>query len=190
MRLPHGFAIALSAWKDTSQSSTEQVFDPEAGLTLTRTLPAGVPLNSLTSKSLPSVYAVDFTGLYTGIDGIIWENGAWGRGSSLFVKGSDLVLRAGDGGNPWPVNCAYIVAPCPVGNGTLVWYVGNGTVRAWWNGEPIGTSVGSFTGEYAGPDESAVFGTEGSITHDTPLVGLTTFVSRSEVRYYENQVVS
>ncbi|HBG99141.1 MAG TPA: hypothetical protein DDY29_10620 [Rhodobacteraceae bacterium] len=72
-----------------------------------------------------------------------WESGGAGRGASLSVEGTDIVLRAGHDCARWPASdCARIVAQCPVGDGMLVWEFADGTIRVWWNGVASGAATG------------------------------------------------
>lgn len=190
--MKQGVAFALATLGMRRLPSVAFAFDPEAGLTLTRELPHDTDLNALHRKSPPVVYAVDFTGLVSNPDGVIWESGGYGTGASLYVQSGNLVLRAGDGSVAVPGGSGYssIVAPCPTGSGTLVWEINLSTVRMWWNGQSSGDPVGSFSGNYAGGDESRTFGVGAAITAGSPEAGFTGYSTRSLVRYYEGQLVA
>jgi hypothetical protein len=165
--------------------------DPEAGLTLSGEHGSGVELwDADVSKTPPVVMACDFTGLATGVDGVIFESGAGVLGACLSVEGTDLVLRAGNGAAKWPSSCAYIVTPCPTGDGTLVWEINAGGLRLWWNGTQIGTQQGSFTGDYAGADNGAFFFIHSGIVEGAPAAGFTGYATRSDVRVYNGQTSS
>lgn len=190
MRNPIAFAVGFAGgWAPTVLGVPSPDPDPEAGLTLTRELEPYVPLNGLHSKEPPVVYAADFTGL-TATTGVIWESGGAAVGASLCVDSGNLILRAGNGGSQWPSDCSYIVAPCPTGDGTLVWEMNTGTVRMWWNGVSLGTPTGTFAGDYAGSAQSGYLRYQSNITLDSPLNDFTGFTTSSLLRYYEGQVSS
>lgn len=185
------FALATLGVRKITTVAGPPAFDPEAGLTLTRSLPHNTNLNGLHTKAPPVVYAVDFTGLVGNPNGVIWESGGAILGASLCVQSGNLVLRAGKGSDAVPAGSgySYIVVPCPTGAGTLVWEINPSTVRMWWNGLSLGAPTGSYTGDYAGGDESRTFAIGSDITTGSPKVGFTGYSTRSLVRYYENQTV-
>lgn len=188
MRNPIAFAVGfVGGWAPGTVGA--HFPDPEAGLTLTRELQPYVDLDELHSRSPPVVYAVDFTGL-TATTGVIWESGGAGVGASLCVSSGNITLRAGDGGFQWPANCSYIVAPCPTGDGTLVWEINSSTVRIWWNGDSLGAPTGTYTGDYAGGDPSGFLRMQNNITAESPTNDFTGFTTSSLLRYYEGQVSS
>jgi hypothetical protein len=185
-----GTGTQLAGRTSRSRRATA-VADPESGLTLTAVLPADTELNGLHSKTDPVVFAADFTG-FAPRTGVIWETGGRGYGGSLCVEGWEIVLRAGAGGAKWPRSgCAHIVAPCPTGDGTLVWEIAAASVRLWWNGVLLGTAQGRRTSRtYAGGNASQYLGNARAITRGSPGNGFTGFETASALRYYEDQTVA
>jgi hypothetical protein len=115
---------------------------PDSVPTVTTTPPPGATLCPVVAGTPPVALAVEFDG-FSPSTGLTWESGGAGRGASLSVEGTDIVLRAGHDCARWPASdCARIVAQCPVGDGMLVWEFADGTIRVWWNGVASGAATG------------------------------------------------
>jgi hypothetical protein len=116
---------------------------PDSAPAVTATLPPAATLCPVVTGTPPVALAVEFDGLSPST-GLTRESSGAGRGASLSVEGTDIVLRAGHDCTRWPASdCARIVAQCPVGDDMLVWEFADGTIRMWWNGVALGTPTGS-----------------------------------------------
>lgn len=162
--------------------------NPEAGLNLTAILPKNTDLNGSHSKAGPVVYAADFTGLEAET-GNIWDSGGFVTGASLVCNSDgNLRLRGGAGGGAL-TGASSITVPMPTGDGTLVWEFANSKCHLWWNGEALGTCVGSYAGDYAGGNESYYLGYAGQVAGGQVTDAFTGYTTASNLRYYENQRV-
>lgn len=182
-------------------------FDPEAGLSLTRTDSSGY-LNSPGSSERNGniVMAGEVTFPATVDNGIIWEMGASGRGSWFGVRDDTttpkLRFRAGNGGTSSPVGASGCAAvdiltfPTDGQSHTVVWEIriNPGRVRFWIDGnlegegnEPTNGPLSS--NEWAGGDAGG-FGQHGggvcSGEHTTPWP----LPMGSGLRVYAGQLVS
>lgn len=127
-------------------------FDPEAGLTLTRSEPVGA-IGAYVSleREQPIVMACEVTFPAIPADGVLNEFGAGAVGSFVGLRDGGTVLRfrAGDGAST--INTATgvqldVTPPYGTGIRTLVWEfvpTAPGSVRAWLDGDYLGGSVTS-----------------------------------------------
>jgi hypothetical protein len=184
-------------------------FDPEKGLALTSSLAtqssnipsiagSAVPDAGAVNRDSSCVLAADFTGLDGSAGGLIFELGGTGLGCYVgFAENGDFHVRAGGGGSALPAaDAAYLIVPAakaPSGDGTLVveLVAGTNSVRAWWNGEVLGSPVARSTGKgsIAGGDR----GTYLAVCTSTCAGEVKSAVKcekASDLRYYFNQTVA
>lgn len=195
--------------EEPQEPETPPAPDPEAGLNLTSLISPGrdnissvngttVPGDGALNRDSNAVIAADFTGLDGSAGGLVFELGGTGLGTYVgFVENGDFHVRTGAGGSALPADDAgYLIVPAadaPAGDGTLVveLIAGTNAVRAWWNGEELGTPVARAIGKggIAGGDRGTYLATGLSICVGAvaPAVSYTT---ASDLRYYYNQTVA
>lgn len=179
--------------------------DPEVGLILSDSFPVTTLLSTGTNLSgnLPVVFACDFTGLDGSSGGVIFEAGGSGSGAYVgFRADGTFVARGGSGVAPATATVALIEiasGSAPSGDGTLVVeFNGPGSavgVRAWWNGELLGSDVGTHTGGWTGSDSGGYLRWNDSLSGDGYSSWLTgeyygsdvAYTTASDLRHYENQ---
>jgi hypothetical protein len=188
-------AQTLLMWHKSSPLALP--FNPEATLTLTGTFPVGAIIFSTeVDRSVPCVFAADFTALDGSAGGMIYEQGASGVGAYVgFGASGQFRARCGRGNVPPANQSAILTAPAGVvgGNGTLVWefgMFGTARTRAWWNGTLLGavsallphTAIwaGTNPGRYLDPNPNIPVG---------EIPSLVPYGTASPLRYYENQTV-
>lgn len=187
-------------------------FDPEANLTLTDSFATDrldITTSEVNVNANNVVFACDLTGLSTSLsDGLIYEQGAVQVGAYIGFDSSsgdstgDFIARCGAGGGRWPTDTGYLrvdenASIYPSGDGTLVVEFSSSgssdwSVRAWWNGEEMTgtTQTASGTRAWAGNDNGSYLAV-GAKAITNPENGTpVTYSTASNLRYYENQVVT
>lgn len=180
-------------------------YDPEYGLSLTRTDSTGSLTNSNFTRTTDAVFACDLTWPSSfSSTGLIMELGAstLGCGIGLRASGGTLRVIAGDGST---VSSSTDTAVAnystsnltPSESGTLVWEfrVNPGRVRMWWNGNLIGeddtTAGGALDGSvWAGADNGHFGGSTSSGIHTGLANANFPGTIDSTLRYYENQLAA
>lgn len=164
---------------------------------LTRSYAVGASMGADdVSRSFPGAFACDLTELDGSGWGVIISHG--GGGNSLyagFSNGGRFRVRVGSGGIILPAPPDSSVLYCdtepedaPKGDGTLVISADSGSsLRVWWNGTPIPTIQGYYTGgTWAGTAGGgylkAKTDTGGDEWDYSP-----TYATASELRVYELQ---
>ena len=182
------------------QKPSAPAFDPEAGLTLTRSLVESSNINvSQFNRIGDVVFAVDITGLDGSAGGIIMEVGAPFLGAYIgFRADGTFVARCGTGTDTASpgVNTSIIElsggSSIVTGAGTLVVEIQHSpqAIRAWWNGVPLGTpqNAGTSGTHWAGTDPGGFF-----VRGNNMVVGeIDTALPRasnSDLRVYADQLV-
>lgn len=181
------------------------VIDLESNLTETRNDATGTLTNGNYTRTTDAVFACDLTwpGVFSA-NGLIMELGATGIGAGIGIvnSGADLRVCAGDGGGTTSSTDRAVASIATSSltvseSGTLVWEfrVNPGRVRMWWNGlllaEADTTGGGALdTNTWAGADGGHYIGSSSS----DPPTALTNAsfagTSDSNLRYYENQLVT
>lgn len=135
--------------------------------------------------------------------GLIWEIGAHGSGAYVGFRGDRaLVIRAGDGSNERPetndfdnMTLVRLTAGEVSGFGTLLveFKVSTARIKVWWNGvllaEEFSPNGAWLDGFWAGGNDGGYYQvgtgvTTGEVTSALPSS------NRSDLRYYENQLIS
>lgn len=181
-------------------------FDPEAGLTITRTLSANAThsANNFGRGHNQIVQAIDFTGLDGSAGGMIFEFGGSGKGAYVgFRADGTFIARGGGGGNPWQSTTSRIELAggdsVITGTGTLVveWDDANSgsviLVRAWWNGVQVGaasTTLSFSNSDIAGNNDGGVLVVGGGGTTSGEVSTAVAYTTSSGLRIYENQLVT
>ena len=183
------------------QSGGVAPFDPEAGLTLSRTLAISSthPGSDFGKDSNSTVLAMDFTGLDGSSGGMIYEFGGSGTGVYAgFRANGDVMVRAGRGTDPVDVNTAYVLLngghTTVSGTGTLVVEFNRLPVlqtRVWWNGNELGSPVDAATNyAIAGNNDGGIFVIGGANAVLGEVTAPVIYSTCSGLRVYENQLVS
>lgn len=186
-------------------------FNPELGLTLTRTLSQGNISASNRDSSQNAVFACDilFPNPITTAC-VLWEAGATGTGSWVGISPSGFKIRSGDGGLNAPTSSANQSAVLNITSGyggdnfvhTVVWdiQINPGRVRLWIDGLFLGAASTSNNSALGGGGGNSIWaGTNDDTFLSASSSGVMTGESTNAwtranpgatLRYYQNQLVS
>jgi hypothetical protein len=186
-------------------------FNPELGLSLTRTYAQGEHNSNLRNSGQNAVFACDilFPNPITSTC-LLWEAGATGTGSWVGISSSGFKVRAGDGGLNAPTVSANESAVLTITSGyggdnfvhTVVWdiQINPGRVRLWIDGLFLGSaSASNGTALGGGGGDFIWAGTNNDTFLSASSSGVMTGESASAwtranpgatLRYYQNQLVS
>ena len=185
-------------------------YNPELGLTLTRTFAQGQISSSDRNSSQNAVFACDilFPNPITSAC-LLWEAGATGTGSWVGITNSGFKVRAGNGALNAPTTSANFSAVLNITSGyggdnfihTVVWdiRVNPGRVRLWIDGLFLGEANtlnntildGGGGQNWAGGNNDAFHASSSSgvMTGETST-GWTRANPGAVLRYYQNQLVT
>jgi hypothetical protein len=195
---------------EISMNNLQGKYNPELGLTLTRTFNQGEIASSNRNSSQNAVFACDvlFPNPITSAC-LLWEAGATGTGAWVGIASSGFKVRAGNGALNAPTTSANFSAVLNVTSGyggdnfihTVVWdiRVNPGRVRLWIDGLFLGEANtlnstaldgGGGIGWAGGNNDTFHSNSSSGVMTGETTTGWTRPNPGAVLRYYQNQLVT